>query len=93
VRNYTSNQVFRRIPLNYFPSCIALSERENYLAIGTKEGLVLFITRIDNSTGYNLDIYGGHYDYVRSLTFNNGVTNGLRLFSSSHSELLVWNIN
>ena len=76
--------------MNYFPSSIALSDRENYIAIGTKEGFILFITRIDNSTGYNLDIYGGHYDFVKTLCFNN---NGQRLFSASHSELLVWNIN
>ena len=63
---------------------------ENYIAIGTKEGLILFITRIDNSVnaGYNLDIFTGHFDYVKAIKFEEN-----RLITTSYSELFVWNIN
>jgi hypothetical protein len=90
IRNYNTNEVYRRIPLNYFPSAISISEKENYIAVGTREGLILFITRIDNSVnaGYNLDTFSGHYDFVKCLKFD-----GNRLLSSSYSELFVWNIN
>lgn len=91
MRNYTRNEVFKRIPLNYFPTSLSLSLNENYYAIGTKEGLILFITKIDNSanSGFNLDIFPGHYDYVKSLTFN---SESDKLISSSFSEILVWKI-
>lgn len=71
---------------------MSLSLEENYIAIGTKEGNILFITRIENTinSGYNLDIFPGHYDYVKAISFNNNTS---KLFSSSYSELLVWNIN
>lgn len=93
IRNYSKNEVYRRIPLGYFPSIITLSSStEKYIAIGTKENKILFITRIEESiaAGFNLDVFSGHFDYVKSLCFNNDST---KLLSSSYSELLVWNIN
>lgn len=92
IRNYSKNEIFRRIPLNYFPMSISISENENYIAVGTKENYILFISRIDSSpnSGFNLDVFSGHYDYVKALKFNKDTS---KLFSASHSELLVWNIN
>ncbi len=92
IRNYSKNETYRRIPLDFFPTSISLSPEENYIAVGTKEGLVLFITRMENSahSGFNLDIFSSHFDLVKSVQFNQ---NGSKLFSSSHSELVVWNIN
>lgn len=91
MRNYTRNEVFKRIPLNYFPSSLSVSPNENYIAIGTKEGLILFITKVDHSvnSGFNLDIFPAHCDYVKYLTFNNECDT---LISSSYSEILVWRI-
>ncbi len=91
MRNYTRNEVFKRIPLNYFPSCLSVSPNENFIAIGTKEGLILFITKVDHSvnSGFNLDIFPGHCDYVKYLTFNNQCE---KLISCSYSEILVWKI-
>jgi hypothetical protein len=78
--------------LNFFPTAIAFNEEEKYLGIGTKEGLILFLTRIDNSpnSGYNLDIFHSHFDHVKSILFNRSST---KLFSSSFSEIVVWDIN
>jgi WD40 repeat protein len=93
IRNYKSNEIYRRIPLNYFPICINLSENsEKYIAIGTKEKKILFITRIENSinAGFNLDIFSGHYDVVKSVCFSK---DNSKLFSTSYSEVFVWNIN
>lgn len=83
--------MFRRIPLNYFPTCISINEDERYIAIGTREGLILFVTKIENTlnSGFNLDIFQGHFDFVTSLRFNKASN---MLFSSSYSEILVWDI-
>lgn len=91
MRNYTRNEVFKRIPLNNFPTSLAVSPNENYIAIGTKEGLILFITKIDHTvnSGFNLDIFPGHCDYVKSLAFNHECQ---KLISSSYSEIIVWKI-
>jgi len=91
IRDYVGGEIFRRIPLNYFPSSIAINEDEKYIAIGTKEGLILFVTKIENTlnSGFNLDIFQGHYDYVKSLCFNKASNH---LFSSSYSEIIVWEI-
>jgi len=91
MRNYTRNEVFKRIPLNYFPASIALSPSENYIAIGTKEGFILYITKVDNTinSGFNLDIFSGHFDYVKALSFDNDCE---KLISSSYSEVIVWKI-
>jgi len=91
MRNYRKNEVFKRIPINHFPSCLAVSPNENYISIGTKEGLILFITKLDNSinSSFNLDIFPGHFDYVKFLTFNNECD---KIISSSYSEIIVWKI-
>ena len=91
IRNFNKNEIFRRIPLNYFPTCLSISNNENYIAIGTKEGLLLFITRIEMNlnTGFNLDIFSGHYDFVKTLSFS---FDSKKCFSGSYSEMIVWNI-
>ena len=91
LRNFNTKEIFRRIPLNYFPMSLSLSLTENYISLGTKEGLILFITRNDNdiNTGFNLDILKGHYSPVKTLAFADNKT---QLISASHSEILVWEI-
>ena len=92
IRNYSKNEVFRRIPLSYFPSCLSLSVDEKYIGVGTKEGRLLLITRLENSlqSGFNLDCFHGHYDYIKSLNFNHDES---LLFSCSYSEIFIWKIN
>lgn len=92
LRNYSNKEIYRRIPLNYFPLSISLSVGENYMAIGTKEGIVLFITRIDNNinTGFNLDVFKGHYSGIKSLAITEEKN---QLITSSNSEIIVWTIN
>lgn len=77
--------------MNYFPTCLSINEGEKYIAIGTKEGLILFVTKIENTlnSGFNLDIFQGHFDYVKALNFNKKSN---LLFSSSYSEIIVWEI-
>ncbi len=95
IRNYTKGDVYRRIALDYFPVSLALSESESYIAVGTKDGSILFITRIGdhNSSGvqtaFNLDIFGGHYDITKCLSFSNDER---RLYSASYNEIFVWNV-
>lgn len=91
IRNYNLNQVYRRIPLNFFPSSLAISSTDRFIAIGTKEGELLFITRNEQTidSGFNLEMHRGHYDTIKDLDF----IEEERLISSSHSEILVWDIN
>ena len=91
IRNYQKNEVMKCIPLNYFPFSLNISDDEHFIAIGSKEGLILFVTRTDESyvSGFNLDIFKGHYDSVDYLKFSH---NNRFLFSSSYSEVFVWEI-
>jgi WD40 repeat protein len=91
IRNYQKNEVMKCIPLNYFPFSLNISDDEHFIAIGSKEGLILFVTRTDESyvSGFNLDIFKGHYDSVDYLKFSH---NNRYLFSSSYSEIFVWEI-
>ena len=92
VRNYVKRDIIKLIPLNYFPSSLALSDQEKYIAVGTKEGLLLFITRGEENYNscFNLDIFKGHYDTIDSIKFSHDTK---RVFSTSKNELFVWDIN
>jgi WD40 repeat protein len=92
VRNYVKRDIIKLIPLNYFPSSLALSDQEKYIAVGTKEGLLLFITRGEENYNscFNLDIFKGHYDTVDSIKFSHDTK---KVFSTSKNELFVWDIN
>lgn len=91
IRNFSTKDMFRRIALNYFPLSLNMTTNEDYMAIGTKEGMLLFVTRLENSvnSGFNLDIFSGHASGIKTIAF----TNTNNLISASHSEILVWNIN
>ena len=54
--------------------------------------MILFITRIENSisSGYNLDIFKGHHDYVKDIKFGKKSD---KLNSCSYNELIAWDIN
>lgn len=92
LRNYNTKEIYRRIPLNYFPLSIAFSVKEEYISIGTKEGVVLFITRNDDdiNSGFNLDTFKGHFSGIKSVSIS---TDSNQVISSSHSEIMVWGIN
>ena len=92
IRNFVKRDIIKLIPLNYFPSSLALSDQERYIAIGTKEGLLLFITRGEENYNscFNLDIFKGHYDTVVSIKFSHDTK---KVFSTSKNELFIWDIN
>ena len=92
IRNFVKRDIIKLIPLNYFPSSLALSDQERYIAIGTKEGLLLFITRGEENYNscFNLDIFKGHYDTVDSIKFSHDTK---KVFSTSKNELFIWDIN
>ena len=92
IRNFVKRDIIKLIPLNYFPSSLALSDQERYIAVGTKEGLLLFITRGEENYNscFNLDIFKGHYDSVNSIKFSHDTK---KVFSTSKNELFVWDIN
>ncbi|MCQ2816953.1 MAG: WD40 repeat domain-containing protein [archaeon] len=92
VRNYNTNQVIKMIPLNYFPTAINLSADDRYIGIGTKEGLILIIKRIEENynSGFNLDVFDGHFDSVDYVAFSQ---NGNKFLSTSYNEMFVWEFN
>ena len=92
IRNFVKKDIIKLIPLNYFPSALALSDQERYIAVGTKEGLLLFITRGEENYNscFNLDIFKGHYDCVDSIKFSHDTK---KVFSTSKNELFIWDIN
>ena len=92
IRNFVKKEIIKLIPLNYFPFSLALSDSEKYISIGTKEGLVLFITKGgDNyNCSFNLEVFKGHYDTVDFVKFSH---DNKKLFSSCQNELFVWEIN
>ena len=92
VRNFIKQDIIKSIPLNYFPSTLSLSDQERFIAVGTKEGLLLFITRGEENYNscFNLDIYKGHYDSIDSIKFSHDTK---KVFSTSRNELFVWEIN
>ncbi len=91
VRNYVKRDIIKLIPLNYYPSSLALSDQEKYIAVGTKEGLFLFITRGEENYNscFNLDIFKGHYDTIDSIKFSHDTK---KVFSTSKNEIFVWDI-
>ncbi len=92
VRNFVKKNIIKLIPLNYFPSSLALSDQEQFIAVGTKEGLLLFITRGEENYNscFNLDIFKGHYDTIDSIKFSHDTK---KVFSTSKNELFVWDIS
>ena len=92
VRNFSKKDIIKMIPLNFFPYALALSDQEKYICVGTKEGLILFITRGEENYNscFNLDIFKGHYDGVDAIKFSHDTK---MIFSTSQNELFVWEIN
>ena len=84
--------MIKSIPLNYFPYSLGLSEDEHYISIGTKEGIILFVTRTEETftSGFNLDIFNGHYDSVDTVKFSKDTS---KLYTTSYNEMLIWEIN
>lgn len=91
IRNIESKELFRRIPLNYFPLCLSISNDEKCFVFGTREGQVLFITRNEDhvNTGFTLDIYSGQYSSITSIEYCSNRNENM-IISGSHSEMIVW---
>ena len=92
VRNFSKKEIIKMIPLNYFPYSLGISDQERYICVGTKEGLILFITRGEENYNscFNLDIFKGHYDGVDAIKFSHNIK---MVFSTSKNEIFVWEIN
>ena len=92
VRNFSKKEIIKMIPLNYFPYSLGISDQERYICVGTKEGLILFITRGEENYNscFNLDIFKGHYDGVDAIKFSHDTK---MVFSTSKNEIFVWEIN
>ena len=92
IRNFMEKQTIQIISLNYSPVSLNISENGNLIAIGTKEGVIIFINVGEKKyyNNYNLnEIYEGHCESVKDVYFSH---NSKHLFTSSKNELFVWEI-
>ena len=91
IRNFEKNENIKIVPLNYFPYSLDVSDNEKHICVGTKDGLLLYITKneVSYKGGFNLDIFEGHYDNVDTVKFSH---DSLKLFTTSFNEILVWNV-
>ena len=93
VRNFVKRINMKIIGTNYFPYCMNINSNGKLIAIGTKEGVIIFIS--DGEEKYYNDfcsptLYKGHYDSIHYIQFSN---DSKKLFTSSKNELIVWNIS
>ena len=93
VRNYINKTNMKIINLNYFPFCMDISDNGKCMAIGTKEGIIMFIDIEEknyyNNENYKPNFYSAHYDKVNYVKFSH---DSKKLFSSSRSEIIISNI-
>jgi len=92
IRDYIAKELVAKIDLNnYSPRLLVIDEFETSIAIGTKEGNIIFFHNISqNYKDSQKEILKGHYDTITSLRFNRSAD---LLFSGSYEELFVWKIN
>lgn len=72
IRNFITKEFIKSIPLNgYHP--ITLSMKAPYYIIGTKEGVIVKITKKNKETykGLSIDIINIHYDQVNKVIIDN----------------------
>ena len=71
-----------------------ISDNGKCMAIGTKEGIIMFIdieeNNYYNNENYIPNFYAAHYDKVNYVQFSH---DSKKLFSSSKGEIIVSNIN
>ena len=93
-RNFINKTNMKIINLNYFPFFMDASDNGKYMAIGTKEGIIMFIDIEEknyyNNENYIPNFYSVHYNKVNYVKFSH---DSKKLFSSSRSEIIVSNIN
>ena len=93
VRDFLRKINLQIIGLNYSPYCMSINDNGQYIAIGTKEGVIIFISEGEEKY-YNNNCeqvyYRGHYDIIYSLKFSHDSS---KLFSTSKNEILLWDIN
>ena len=71
---------------------LKVNDNGQFMAIGTKEGKILFIEFEKNelfNDNYELVTYNSHYDKVQCLIFSH---DSKELISSSKNEILISNI-
>ena len=92
VRDFLRKININIIELGYFPYSINLNDNGRLIAIGTKEGIIIFFYEDEETYFSNNNkplLYRGHYDLVSSVKFSHDST---KLFTSSKNEILIWNI-
>ena len=92
IRNYMEKQTVQIIALKYSPVSLNINESGNLIAIGTKEGVIIFINVGEKKyyNNYNLnEIYEAHCETVKSVYFTH---DSKKLITSSKNELYVWEI-
>ena len=91
IRDFNNKELYKMIPLTYFPYSMDISLNEKYISIGTKEGLVLIIKKGEENynSGFSLDVFSGHFDKINLVKFSN---DNKKLISSCMNEILVWNL-
>ena len=93
IRNFISKSNINIINLNYFPYCMSINDNGQFMAVGTKEGIVLLLDMEEkqyfNNDKYKFEEYYMHYDKVLCLRFSR---DSKKLISSSKNEILILNI-
>ena len=92
IRDFLRKININIIELGYFPYSINLNDNGRLIAIGTKEGIIIFFYEDEETYFSNNNkplLYRGHYDLVSSVKFSHDST---KLFTSSKNEILIWNI-
>lgn len=89
IRNYIKKEITKVIPLqNYHPCSLSIAPNRKYYFIGTKEGMLVIITRLDlNSySGFKIDVSNSHFDTVNCV-----ISSKRCVISCSYAEIFVWN--
>lgn len=89
IRNYIKKEITKVIPLqNYHPCTLSISPNRKYYFIGTKEGMLAIITRLDLNSynGFKIDVSNSHFDTVNCVNSSKKC-----VISCSYGEIIVWN--
>ena len=93
IRDFIRKETINILGINYFPFCMNINSNGKFISIGTKEGIIIFISEGEENY-YNNNckpvLYKGHYDTIHSVKFSHDST---KLFTSGRNEMLVWDIN
>ena len=93
VRNFVKKINMKIIGINYLPYCININDNGKFIAIGTKEGIIIFFPEGEEKIYNNYCepiLYKGHYDIIQFVKFSNDST---KLYTTCKNEIIVWDIN